>query len=289
MADDTQNNDHLTLDEISASRAVSWPFFILTICRYYCLQRILTRNYASKASRASTISSQHDTMDLDGPAATAPKSRRRKTTGSKMPIDLMEDSENDDQERLVMKLLDMIADATPEEFATQRDKIASTLYRLKELQDQQPPKVSFNPSIANSRRERLEGTLIYLTSELSAIPASNWASYKKKLIKFCESEQIINMEFPQRLYKVMEIIYLPEELEAIPKEEFARMHSVARVCATAAQAMGPDGEVTDGLAEKWIGAKVRDLDFLKKMFGSMRNTFKASGFEQTKMPWETKD
>ncbi|UKZ80947.1 hypothetical protein TrVFT333_008712 [Trichoderma virens FT-333] len=270
MADATQSNNPFALDERSASRA---------------------------PSRASTISLQQgsiysetpDTMTVDSPTVTAPKTRRRRNTDAKMATGCTEYQENDSQEQLVMELLDMVAGATPDDLASQQDKITSTLYRLKDLQDQQPPKVSFNPSIANSRRERLEGLFIYLTSELSAIPATNWASYKKKLIIFCESELIINMEFPQRLYKVMEIIYLPEELEAIPKEEFERMRSVARVCATVAQAMGPDGEVTDALAEKWISAKVRDLEFLKKMFHSMRNTFKSSGFEQTEMPWERQD
>ncbi|KAK4067465.1 uncharacterized protein Triagg1_7645 [Trichoderma aggressivum f. europaeum] len=262
MADDTQADDLLILDEKSAPRA---------------------------ASRASTISEPQDTMDLDDPAATTPKPRRKKTDDAKKVTEHTEDQEEDSQEQLVVNLLEMVVGATPDDLATQQDEITSTLLRLKELQDKQPPKVSFNPSIANSRRERLEGTLIYLTSELSAIPASNWASYKKKLIRFCESETIINMEFPQRLLKVMDIVYLPEELEAIPREEFGRMQSVARVCATAAQAMGPDGENTDGLAEKWVSAKVQDLEFLKKMFGSMRNTFRASGFEHTRMPWETQD
>ncbi|KAL7946499.1 hypothetical protein V8C42DRAFT_320820 [Trichoderma barbatum] len=227
-------------------------------------------------------------MDLDSPVAATPKVRRKRTPGAKMATERAEEQEEYSEEQLVLKLLGIVEKATPEELGSQQGEIKGTLHRLKELQDQQPPKVSFNPSIANTRSERLEGTLIYLTSELSAIPASNWASYKKKLIKFCESEIILNMTFAQRLYKVMEVIYLPEELEAIPKEEFDRMHSVARVCATAAQAMGSEGEVTDALAEKWISAKVRDIEFLKKMFCSMRGTFKASGSEQTEMPWETK-
>lgn len=122
-------------------------------------------------------------MDLDDAVATAPKSRRRKTAGAKKAIEITEDQEDDSQEQLVMNLLDIVADATPDELVARQDKMTSTLLRLKELQDQQPPKVSFSPSIANSCRERLEGVLIFLTSELSAIPASNWASYKKKLIK----------------------------------------------------------------------------------------------------------
>ncbi|KAL7932728.1 hypothetical protein V8C35DRAFT_281498 [Trichoderma chlorosporum] len=270
MVDATQNNSALTMDEKPASRT------------------------ASRASTHSVHDSSYnespDKMGLDdSPIVITPKSRRIKISKAKMATKHMEEQEDDSQEQLVMNLLDMVEDTTPEALASQKEKITNTLYRLKKLQDKQPPKVSFNPSIANSRRERLEGTLLYLTSELSAIPATNWASYKKKLIKFCESEAITNMEFPQRLYKIMDIIYLPEELEAIPREEFDRMHKVARVCATAAQATGPDGEVIDGLAEKWINAKARDLEFLKKMFSSMRNTFKASGFEQTEMPWERQD
>ncbi|KAH6610585.1 glycoside hydrolase family 92 [Trichoderma cornu-damae] len=187
-----------------------------------------------------------------------------------------------------MSLLDMVKHATPEQLAVNQPQITSALCRLKELQDQRHPKVSFSPAIASSRRERLEGTLIYLASELSAIPAANWTTYKKKLVKFCDSGLILNMTFPQRLYKVMDAIYLPEELEAIPREDFERMRSVARICVTAAQAMGPEGEDTDALAEKWICAKAQDLEFLEKTFRSMRRIYKVSTPEQTEMqmPWE---
>lgn len=297
MADATLSNRTLALDEKSASRTVSSASSLSplsSLCADILPAIITNLRLRLQASRASTVgvrqgsiySDNADAMDLDSPVVAALKARRKKAPDAKMDTEGAEQQEDDSQEQLVTQLLDMIKDATPEELALEQPKITSTIYRLKELQDQQPPKVSFHPAIANSRRERLEGMLIYLTSELSAIPPANWASYKKKLIKFCESELILNMTFPQRLFKVMEVIYLPEETEAIPKEDFDRMRSVARVCATAAQAMGPEDEDTDDLAKKWIGAKVRDLGYLKKMFGSMRGTFKASAPEQTEMPWE---
>lgn len=232
-------------------------------------------------------------MDLDDAAVTAPKAQSGDedvgSLGDIEPGGVEEEEEEEDvtQEQLVTKLFDMVNDVTAEELALNQLQITNAICRLKKLQDQQPPRIAFSPAIANSCRERLEGTFPYLASELSAIPPANWAAYKKKLVKFSESEPIINMTFPQRLYKVVDIVYLPEEMDAIPKEEFERMHSVARICATAAQAMGPDGESAEALAEKWISAKVQDLAFLKKMFSSMRGVYKASSPKRTEMPWET--
>lgn len=249
-----------------------------------------------KTGRASTIGWKQDSthgenteaMELDDPAVTTPKAQPEDgKPGSLEATKHEEVKEDDSQEELIMKLFDMVRDVSAEQLALKQLQITTTICRLKELQDQQPPRAAFNPAMANSCRERLEGTLTYLNSELSAIPPANWTAYKKKLIKFSESEPILDMTFPQRLYKVVDIIYLPEEMDAIPKEEFERMHSVARICVAAAQAMGSESESAEALAEKWISAKAQDLDFLKKMFRSMRGIYKASAPERTEMPWET--
>ncbi|PTB42922.1 uncharacterized protein TrAFT101_001495 [Trichoderma asperellum] len=247
-------------------------------------------------SRASTIGWKQgstngdntEAMDLDDTVVTTPNAQSKDgEIGSLEAIEPEGVQGNDTQEELIMKLFDMVQGVTAEELALKQLQITNAICRLKELQDQQPPRVSFSPAMANSSRERLEATLIYLTSELTAIPPANWTAYKKKLIKFSESEPVLNMNFPQRLYKVVDIIYLPEEMDAIPKEEFERMHSVARICAAAAQAMGPDGESVEALAEKWVSAKMQDLKFLKKMFRSMRGICKASTPERTEMSLET--
>lgn len=227
-------------------------------------------------------------MELDDPMATTPKVEPKDGDLGSAEITKLEDIKEDDtQEELIMKLFDMVRDVTAEQLALKQLQITNTICRLKELQDQQPPKAVFSPTMANSCRERLEGTLTYLTSELSAVPQAKWTTYKKKLLKFCESEAILTMTFAQRLYKVVDIIYLPEEMDAIPNEDFERMHSVARICVAAAQALGPESESEEALAEKWISAKAQDLEFLKKMFRSMRGIYKASAPERTEMPWET--
>ncbi|KAL7895237.1 hypothetical protein HDV64DRAFT_287527 [Trichoderma sp. TUCIM 5745] len=237
---------------------------------------------------SSTHCEDTEAMELDGPTATPQKAESKDGNLGSLEITKLEDTKEDDtQEELIMKLFDMVRDVTAEQLALKQLQITNTICRLKELQDQQPPKITFNPTMANSCRERLEGTLAYLTSELSAIPAAKWTIYRKKLLRFCESESILAMTFAQRLYKVVDIIYLPEEMDAIPQEDFERMHSVARICVAAAQALGPESESEEILAEKWISAKAQDLEFLRKMFRSMRGIFKASAPERTEMPWET--
>ncbi|KAM0463994.1 hypothetical protein ACHAO4_000719 [Trichoderma viride] len=271
MADSpTGNNQVLASEEGSVSQPTS-------------------RDSTTELKDSSTHGENTDAMELDDPTATTPKAEWKDgNLGSLEATKHEEVKEYDTQEELILKLFDMVRDVTAEQLALKQLQITNTICRLKQLQDQQPPKAAFSPAIANSCRERLEGTLTYLTSELSAIPPANWTTYKRKLLKFCESELILTMTFPERLYKVVDIIYLPEEMDAIPKEEFERLHSVARICVAAAQALGPESESEEALAEKWISAKAQDLEFLKKMFRSMRGIYKASAPERTEMPWETK-
>jgi hypothetical protein len=273
-------------------RDIAWTDLLIVLNKFQKQKIKISLNKSSPAKStglkdSSTHGQDTEAMELDDPTETTPKVESKDNLGSLETIELEEEKEEDTQEELIKKLFDMVRDVTAEQLALKQLQITNTICRLKQLQDQQPPKATFNPTIANSCRERLEGTLTYLTSELSAIPPAKWATYKRKLLKFCESEPILTMTFAQRLYKVVDIIYLPEEMDAIPKEEFERMHSVARICAAAAQALGLEGESEDALAEKWISAKAQDLEFLKKMFRSMRGIYKASAPERTEMPWET--
>ncbi|KAL7811431.1 hypothetical protein V8C44DRAFT_330417 [Trichoderma aethiopicum] len=195
-------------------------------------------------------------------------------------------------EQLVAALHAMITNnADPDDFLAKQADITALVLRLKHLHDQQPPKVSFTPTIAASRRTRLEAALELVLADICAIPPLSWATYRKKLLRFSETGAVSKMSFAERLYKVTEIVYMPEELDALPKEDFTRLEGVVRICATAAAALSVEGEESmDEMGQRWVRAKTKDLEFLKMMFASVRGTFKASLGEggDVEMAWEKK-
>ncbi|PTB64628.1 hypothetical protein BBK36DRAFT_1123105 [Trichoderma citrinoviride] len=203
-----------------------------------------------------------------------------------------DDEEGQTPEDIVAALHALIRNADdPDDFLAKQVDITALVLRLKHLQDRQPPRVSFSPAVAASRRTRLEAALELLLADTCAIPPLKWAAYRRRLVKFSESETVSEMSFAQRLCKVTEIVYMPEELDALSKEDFKRLQGVVRICATAAQALTVEGEESmDGLGERWVQAKARDLEFFRTMFASVRGTFKASvgEGEDVEMPWERK-
>ncbi|KAL6866679.1 hypothetical protein J3F83DRAFT_740727 [Trichoderma novae-zelandiae] len=234
-----------------------------------------------------------DAMETEFPPVRAlpAKAKRKRAPIAKMAPEHAGTEEAQTPELLVTSLHTMVENADPEDFIGKQVEITGIVLRLKHLQDQQPPRVPFTPAIAASRRTRLEAALELLIADICAMPPLSWAIYRKKLLKFSETEAVSNMSFAQRLYKVTEIVYMPEELDALPKEDFERLQGVVRICATAAQALTVEGEEsTDAMGERWVKAKTQDLEFFKKMFTSIRGTFQASvgEGEGAEMPWEKK-
>ncbi|ETS00446.1 hypothetical protein M419DRAFT_131586 [Trichoderma reesei RUT C-30] len=231
-------------------------------------------------------------MEIDLPLPPPPPARTKRKRAPVAPMAPESQHEGDEMpEHLVAALQAMVKNADPEGFLAKQVDITALVLRLKHLQDHQPPKVSFTPVIAASRRTRLEAALEVVKADFCAIPPLSWATYRKKLLRFSETESVSNMSFAERLYKVTEIVYMPEELDALPKEDFKRLEAVVRICATAAQALTVDGEDSaDELGERWVRAKMKDLEFFKKMFASIRGTFRASiGVGVVvEMPWEKK-
>ncbi|TFB01157.1 hypothetical protein CCMA1212_006667 [Trichoderma ghanense] len=244
--------------------------------------------HSTRESPDSPSVDNADIMEIELPPVLPPPARTKRKRAPVAPM-APEAQGDEPSEQLVTALHAMIKNADPDDFLAKQVDITALVLRLKHLQDLQPPRVSFSPAIAASRRTRLEAALELLNADICAIPPLSWATYRKKLLRFSETEMVSKMSFAERLYKVTEIVYMPEELDALPKEDFKRLEGVVRICATAAQALSVEGEESsDEMAERWVRAKTKDLEFFNRMFASMRGTFKASMGEDVEMPWEKK-
>ncbi|KFA49818.1 hypothetical protein S40293_09313 [Stachybotrys chartarum IBT 40293] len=121
--------------------------------------------------------------------------------------------------------------------------------------------------IADTPLHRLFSVVASMTHDVSKIPAERWAIYKAALVKFCDAYEITTMNFRQRLTRLGQILYLPEELEALRSNNWEVMQAVISLVAVIAEVTGPiDEPMNPRLAEKWAMGKQADVTWLKKFF-----------------------
>ncbi|KAH7312283.1 hypothetical protein B0I35DRAFT_436586 [Stachybotrys elegans] len=129
------------------------------------------------------------------------------------------------------------------------------------------PRVSLDPDIAKIPPSCLKEALRNSPEETAKIPTAAWDSYKQKLIEFSESSDVLSMDFLQRLEKISQILYLPEELETMRTGDWARLEAATVLCAMLARTTSWKEEPE---AEEWINQwyrlKMRDQGFLKNVF-----------------------
>ena len=117
---------------------------------------------------------------------------------------------------------------------------------------------------------------------IKKIPEPEWAVYRRNLAQLVETKDILNMNFCQRLSKVMEIVYLCEELRAMETGEWGRLDAAIRVTAAMAEVTGPEDEEVPDEVGAWIEAKVQDMGWLRKIF-DIRGKFSAGADKDVAM------
>lgn len=117
---------------------------------------------------------------------------------------------------------------------------------------------------------RLESILPHIQERAAAAVPANWPKYLAELRRFCESPRIRGMDYEQRLMRVVDIVLLPEEADAVAGGEWSRLLRVVGLCSVIADAVGPDDEVLDDEAKnRWIAGKKTDIACLRRLMGSM--------------------
>jgi hypothetical protein len=115
--------------------------------------------------------------------------------------------------------------------------------------------------ISNNRFERLQDNMHHLANEISQIEASEWTKYNAELKSLCGSDKTAHSVI---LKHVGKIIFLPEELSAIQKGNFARVE--AAICLTAAisELLSLSSDEADlAETEHWMKQKQRNVAWLK--------------------------
>lgn len=116
---------------------------------------------------------------------------------------------------------------------------------------------------------RLESILRHIPRELEAVGPEKRATCLAGLRRFCNSTVIHNMDYEQRLLRIVAIVYLEEELDAVARNEWTRLEQIAGLCSIIAEAIGPDDEIVDEQTKnRWIAARKMDIACLKKLLAA---------------------
>lgn len=128
------------------------------------------------------------------------------------------------------------------------------------------PGVTPAPMYADTPQKRLSGMLLYRPEIISCIDPGHWKDYLEKLKKFCNQPKILSMTYHQRLMRVVEIVYLPEELIAFARSDWEGLNEVMILCSMIAQVLGPEDEALDEAErDQWITEKKRDTAWVRKL------------------------
>lgn len=104
-------------------------------------------------------------------------------------------------------------------------------------------------------------------ADLLNIPHEVLNGYCEKLGDFTQEFKWDGMEYSQRLAKIVDVIYLEEEEEAIISGDMERLKGVVILCADMAAMLGPEDREANSMAENWKTAKFEDIKWLERNIG----------------------
>ncbi len=173
-------------------------------------------------------------------------------------------------------LLEKLNGLTPDKLASGRAAIVQELHDM-EAVIKQLPRAEMPPHPApaavssNNSVQRLHMIETLIEPQLAKLPLYTWRSYKAKLLRLCAGQAIHNMDYRQRLEKVKEIIYLPEEMELVRgRGDAARIGCAVRVCATVTEILGRDDEIVPEEMAAWVAAQLKDVAWKAKVSSAWR-------------------
>lgn len=100
---------------------------------------------------------------------------------------------------------------------------------------------------------------------LAKIPKRTWAGYKQRLLRLCAHPALANMDYRQRLEKIKEIVFLPEEMELLRYGNNERIGCAIRVCAAVTEITGRDDEIVPEEMAAWVDVQLQDVAWKSKV------------------------
>ncbi|KOS23124.1 hypothetical protein ESCO_003866 [Escovopsis weberi] len=166
-------------------------------------------------------------------------------------------------------IIDDVCNTTPEEWEAFRPKLIESLLPYAEMEHAGLSGPGPGPAAARDAVRRLDAAVARLGDDMSAIRPGDWKRYNAKLRGLCGSPAFLARSFQQRLWKVMDVMYVDEETSTMESGDWGRLETVAKIVATVCEAMGPPGEGAGEVSRRWFCSKVQDIRFLKRIMTSI--------------------
>ncbi|KAG6008463.1 hypothetical protein E4U21_004485 [Claviceps maximensis] len=118
----------------------------------------------------------------------------------------------------------------------------------------------------SGRVSRLENIIRHMPDKLDALNPAKRSTYMAELRRLCHSVMLPSMDYEQRLLKVVGIVYLGEEIDAVAGREWTRLEKVLGLCSIIAEVIGSKDEVVDEERKnRWILARKMDIASLETL------------------------
>ncbi|KAM3427608.1 hypothetical protein MY4824_009330 [Beauveria thailandica] len=170
-------------------------------------------------------------------------------------------------------LLEKLNTLAPSTLSSDRAAIIQELHEMEAGLARLPRTTLDHPPMhlrRNGPAERLQLVEKLIGPQLLQIPGRTWRTYKSKLLRLCASPGVHNMDFRQRLEKVKEVVYLPEEVVLLRCGNAERMGCAVRVCATVTEILGPEEEQVPEEMPAWVAAQLQEVSWKAKVTTAWR-------------------
>lgn len=235
--------------------------------------------------RRGSGASAEDAMELDP----GPSEQLEREYQLSQQIDSSQDSTADTpssvvSSRWLLKKLDGLSVDTLE---IDRAAIVQELRDMEAEVASLPRANMFPASAGGSPAQRLDMVETLIAPQLAQLPAHVWQGYKAALLRLCAASssasssgsgnavQFLNMDYRQRLLKVKEVVYLPEEIELLHGGDAQRIECAIRVCATVTEITGRDEEIVPEEMAAWVEAELKDMAWKVKVTSAWRKYWPA--------------
>ncbi|KAG5981530.1 hypothetical protein E4U55_002861 [Claviceps digitariae] len=126
-----------------------------------------------------------------------------------------------------------------------------------------------DPDSPSGRIARLDNIARHMPDKLDALDLAKRATCMAELRKLCRSALLPSMDYEQRLLRIVSIVYLEEEIDAVAGREWTRLEQVLGLCSIIAEAIGPQDETIDEERKnRWILARKMDIASLKTLMAA---------------------
>lgn len=160
-------------------------------------------------------------------------------------------------------VIDLVENSTAESFDTIKDEVLKYFRAVQQASTAKAAQIQ--SQLGEGPENRIQALKTYVPNSFSHISEKLWTRYNRKLSKFCQEPGFLEMDYMQRLERVMDIFYLPEEEMAFGDCDWRRMELAVSICVAITEMMGDDAESEEEEGKAWAEGKLEDIRWLKKI------------------------